>query len=1050
MVAEQIKAKRLCPKFTYKGVHLPALILTLVATALLAWCGFVRLDFDTDIVGSLPTDDPVIRDAVHLFKHHPLKDRITIDTGLEKPDPQLLVEIGLALESALLQSPLFAQVGFQELHSGLPELVTHTATHLSQLFSAADLERAVLPRLTPQAIQSRLVRQHRQLAGMDAIGQYRLLAQDPLGLREIVLARLESLAPTGKVRLVQGRLISMDGRHTLTGVVPAGSATDTLLAARITAFLNKTEANLKKRFDTPGNSLTLTVVGAHRAALDNETIVKADVHRALLLATVGIALLLLFAFPRPWVGLMALLPALGGTAAAFFTVSLFSHTISLLVLGFGGAIISITVDHGICYLLFLDRTEATSGRAASREIWSVGLLAALTTVGAFAVLGLSGFAIFAQLGTFTALGIGYAFLFVHAVFPKIFPLMPAARTRRPLLLHRLADRFARCGKAGLALILVLGGVLVFYAKPDFNTELARLNTVSQKTLAAEATLQNTWGNIFDRLYLLLEAPSLSELQAQSDKLLTAMEGGDQGYTGFTAALVFPGSERLAANQAAWAAFWTLERRRRVIDALAKSATELGFSAHAFLPFTRQLIEAAAVQTGPSIPDSLQGLLQISHDAHGGTWRHFVALNKIETPSTSEARSTPERVEKESPRHWDLDAAVFDPQDFASHLGDLLFTTFARMLVIIGITVICLLLFFFADLKLTAIALLPLIFAFAATLGTLGLLRHHLDLPGLMLTIVVFGLGIDYSLFFIRSYQRYQSAAAPPFTLVRTAVLMASASTLVGFGVMATAQHALLRSVGLTSLLGIGYCLLGAFLILPPLMDRHVARRIPAGSLATAAARVRGRYRSLEAYPRLFARFKLKYDPLFTEIRPLLPEPAGIKTILDIGSGYGVPANWLAERFPKARVYGLEPLPDRVRVANLTLGESGRVSLGSAPQIPAVPNKAQLATILDITHYLSDAELKLTLQRLRGALTAGGRALIRSVIPPTQRWPLGFWIENFKLRRQGFCAHYRSREALEALFIGAGFQVFRQAPSGTKGELAWFDLRPDDGQAQGSA
>ena len=99
------------------------------------------------------------------------------------------------------------------------------------------------------------------------------------------------------------------------------------------------------------------------------------------------------------------------------------------MLGFGGAIISITVDHGICYLLFLDRPEATTGRTASREVWSVGLLAALTTVGAFATLGLSGFAIFVQLGTFTALGIGYAFLFVHAIFPKIFPRMPAARTR---------------------------------------------------------------------------------------------------------------------------------------------------------------------------------------------------------------------------------------------------------------------------------------------------------------------------------------------------------------------------------------------------------------------------------------------------------------------------------------------------------------------------------------------------------------------------------------------------------------------------------------------
>lgn len=1017
------------PKFTIKGVHLPALILTLVATALLAAGGIQRLSFDTDIVGSLPTDDPVIGDAVHLFKHHPMKDRITIDLGLEKPAPHLLVEIGLALEGALLKNDLFSGVGFDEMQSALPELVVHTTAHLPLLFSETDLQEQVLPRLSPTAIEKRLSQQLQLLAGMDAIGQYQLLAQDPLGLREIVLARLGSLAPTQNVRMVQGRLISTDGRHTLTSAIPAGSATDTQLAARITMALDAIEKDLKSRFEREGNRLRLTVVGAHRAALDNETIVKADVHRALLLATVGIALLLLFAFPRPWVGLMALLPALGGTAAAFFTFSLFNDSISLLVLGFGGAIISITVDHGICYLLFLDRPEATAGKTASHEVWSVGLLAALTTVGAFSTLGLSGFTIFAQLGTFTALGIGFAFLFVHTVFPRIFPQMPAARTRRPLLLHILADRLARCGKLGLILALVVAAGLLFWSKPQFDTELGRMNTVSTATLKAEATLQATWGNIFDRLYVLLEAPSLIELQEESDRLLAAMGQDAQGYSGFTAAMVFPGRERLAANQRAWAAFWTPQRRSRVSDALAKNGADLGFASAAFAPFISQLAPREAIPTAMEIPAPLLGLLQISHDSQTDTWRHFVGL------------SAPQNAKATSPREWQIEAAIFDPQGFARHLGDLLFQTFARMLLIIGVAVVCLLLLFFADLKLTLIALLPLGFAFVATLGTLNLLGHRLDLPGLMLAIVIFGMGIDYTLFFIRSYQRYQDAEAPPFTLVRTAILMASASTLVGFGVMGTAEHALLRSVGLTSLLGIGYCLLGAFLILPPLLNRHVARReAPMNGLDTAA-RVRWRYRSMEGYPRLFARFKLKYDPLFSEIRPLLPDTAGLTTILDIGTGYGVPANWLSERFPEARILGLEPIADRVRVANLTLNGHGQVAQGGAPEIPAAPETAQLATLLDMTHYLSDDEVGLTLKRLKVALSPNGRLLIRAVIPPTQRWPLLWWLEDFKLRRQGFRAHYRSHEALERLFTSSGFALHQTIPSGTRGELAWFDLRP---------
>ena len=51
-------------------------------------------------------------------------------------------------------------------------------------------------------------------------------------------------------------------------------------------------------------------------------------------------------------------------------------------------------------------------------------LAALTPVGAFGALCFSRFPLFEQLGLFTALGISLSFLFVHTVFPLIFPAMP--------------------------------------------------------------------------------------------------------------------------------------------------------------------------------------------------------------------------------------------------------------------------------------------------------------------------------------------------------------------------------------------------------------------------------------------------------------------------------------------------------------------------------------------------------------------------------------------------------------------------------------------------
>mgnify|MGYP000252706818 FL=1 len=133
--------------------------------------------------------------------------------------------------------------------------------------------------------------------------------------------------------------------------------------------------------------------------------------------------------------------------------------------------------------------------------------------------------------------------------------------------------------------------------------------------------------------------------------------------------------------------------------------------------------------------------------------------------------------------------------------------------------------FSLNLRLSLLTMLPPFFAFVCTLGTLKLLGHPLDIPALMLAIVIFGMGDDYAVYTVYGFQRYRDGDHPSYLLARTTVFMSAASTLIGFGVLCCAEHPLLKSVGLTSLLGVGYSLLGASLLLPPLL-RHAFREKP--------------------------------------------------------------------------------------------------------------------------------------------------------------------------------------------------------------------------------
>ncbi|MBW2351831.1 MAG: MMPL family transporter [Deltaproteobacteria bacterium] len=1011
-------------------INIYALILSILAMGVVFWVSLHMVEIDTDITGYLPQNDPVISDAGYIFENHPIHDRLIIDMGLDRDDPDRLVHYAAVVEERLKKSGLFRKVGTGEVQDLIPDLISHILDNLPLMFTDKDLNQKVRPLLKKERIIKRVEFLRSELMGLQGIGQSRFISRDPLGLKDIVLARLSHLAPVKGVEILRGRIISPDRKHLMLTATPLASGTDTAFARKISGLIREVSDELQKRSAENGDRVTITPMGAYRAALDNEALIRGDVQRAILLAMAGIALLLIFAFPRPLLGLFAFLPALAGTVAAFFFFSLIHRSISIMTLGFGGAVISITVDHAIAFLLFLDRPTTTSGREASREIWAVGLLAALTTMGAFGTLCFCDFPVFEQIGLFTALGIAFSFIYVHTVFPLIFPSMPPAPPKA-LPLRNIVAALSSWGKRGAFAALIFGLGMIFFANPGFNVQLSAMNSVREETVEAEELLSGVWGDdIFQKTYLMTEGKSREDLQREGDRLLEIMDQDVASgviSSGFVPSMIFPGRERGKEALGAWKKFWDRQRISDLKTALAQASHETGFAKGAFGPFFRTLSSDLSHQTLIQIPRKFDGLLGITEKRDGSAWVQVLSL----TPGGS---YDPEAFYQ---RYRSM-GKIFDPSFFSLRMGDLLFSTFSKILLIVGISVALLLFLFFLDLRLTLVSILPLIFALISTLGTLNLMGHPIDIPGLMLSIVVIGMGVDYSIFLTRSYQRYGDDSHPSFALIRMAVFMASASTMVGFGALCFARHSMLRSAGLTSLAGIGYALMGAFLILPPLL-RYLLKVREEGTTRPEKIRDRvlRRYRNLEPYPRVFARFKLMIDPMFKELPRFLESRPAMETIIDVGTGYGVPACWLLERFPGATVYGVEPDRERVRVASRAVGERGVVIEGRAPDMPPAPGPTDGAFMLDMTHFITDTELDLVLKRLGRTLRPGGYLMIRSIIPPEKRPSLLWRIQAVSVKIRSTRCFYRPVHKMAGMIEEAGFRLKSCTPSGSNEESVWF-------------
>ena len=1024
---------------------------------------------ETDILASLPRHDPVLADAHRVIRHLPVQDRLVIDVaggeGGERSRDDLVVAAEM-IETGLRESGLFRQVGMQQMETLFPELVGHVIGHLPLLFDGPQLEAQIAPLLAPAELRRILAENLKVVQGLEGIGQADFIARDPLGLRNLVLARMSQLLPSRDVQLYRGKLLSRDGAHLLVMAELKGSATDTTYSRAIPPLITGLAEKINAARPSGAPRLSLAAMGAYRAALDNENAAKRDMRTAILLTTLGIAFLLIVTFPRPIFGLLALLPSTAGAVFALLVCSFIFPSLSILAVSFGGAIMAFTVDLGLTYLLFLDRPCEVSGRQAACEVRAAEILAALTTIGGFLLLLLSRFRVLAEVGVFAALGVGFAFAFVHWIFPRILPVMPPALKTRDPWLGRILDRFALSGeKTKLVVAALFFGVMLCFARPVFQVDIGAMNSLSKETLAAEKTFQRVWGDLTSRVYLMTEGKNLEELQAKSDRLAGMFrEDLKRGTVGAAFALsdLFPGEALARRHAADWQAFWTPGRVAEFRRELALAARGMGFAPDAFGAFLNAL--SAMPPPAAAIPEKFAGFLGIAAETSARVQVSMVTPGPTYDAEPFFARYAATNL-----------VSIFDAGLFNRRLGEVLVSIFTEIALITGLGIIIVVFLFYLDWRLSLIVLAPVAFALVCTLGTLKLLNHPVDIPGIMLWIVIMGMGIDYGIYYVCAYQRYLDERHPFMGLIRQAILLAGATTLIGFGVLAGAQHAVLKSIGLTSLLGIAYSLVGAFLIVPPLVKRALVpvtlqpEALEAGSLRHTG-RTLLRYRHIEATPRLFARWKIRLDPMFPRLATFMNDP---RRILDIGCGYAIPSVWLLELFPDATVCGLDPDEERVRVARSALGLRGDIRTGCAPDLAGLPDSADTAMILDVIHMLDDAALRKTLGILCAKLVPGGRLVIRATIPVGKkvlsaeccrggfetrpysvRSPLPFlllstqssafstmsrpWmglVEAFRLRWLGLSPCYRSRDDLVAMIREAGFEMQTIEAAGR--EEVWF-------------
>lgn len=661
---------------------------------------------------------------------------------------------------------------------------------------------------TPQAealiskdVESLIAAATAQLYNAFGYANSNLLAQDPLLLFP---ANLLALAPSSQVSASQGILLVNQADNLAAVVMAKGrdsAFNPNAQLAQITTLTQGLDA-VKQVYP----DVTVLKAGALFHALAATQTAKREISILGLASLLGVIALVWLAFRSVMPLLLAIVTiSCGLLLGVTFTLSVFGE-LHLLTLVFGTSLIGIAIDYSFhFYCERLSDTER-SAKATVAYIFPTVTLAFITSALAYVGIGLAPFPGMQQVAIFCAAGLLGAYLTLILVYPLLADSRLPTGSRPLALAGTYLVSLTKLSKqwtsplgisifAAAILIFCLGGL----TKLTVDDDIRHLQQSPTRVTEPENQLRQLLSGGTDNQFLLVRAASEEALLQQLERVSPLLDAAiAQQQLGNYVSL----SRYLPSKQRQDTAYRLQgEIYQTQLDTVQEN---LGFDEGLKPELQASYLTAKDLYLAPAdffkleVGKQLAPLWLAPNDNatdndlknnHGA----IILLGGIKQLDALKARF----VNDENVQLIDKVA------DISTVMGHYRLITL-KLLALALVSTLLLFSLSFGIRKATLVVAIPAIAALL-TLATLGLTGSPLSLFHALALILVFGIGIDYSLFF--------ASAADHGRAVMMAVFMSACSTLLGFGLLAFSQNQAIHYFGLTLALGIGFTFLLSPLIL---------------------------------------------------------------------------------------------------------------------------------------------------------------------------------------------------------------------------------------------
>lgn len=686
------------------------------------------------------------------------------------------------------------QTGIEFLFSHLPVFV----------------DTAMYPRietlLTKEAIERQMAANYDQIISPEGMAFRNMIRQDPAGLRRLYMSNASSMAEMfgGNYKMVYRHFFTPDTSVALAFLSPNFKAFDSKSGTHLVETIEATIT----AFNAENPDIEILFHGAPVQSVFNSRQIKKDLVLTLGFSILIICVIIGFCFKNKSTLPMLMTPVIYGTFFALTCVYFIKGSMSLLAIGIGAIVLGVALSY--CLHVLTHYKYVNDPVQVLKDQVKPIFLGCLTTIGAFLGLLFTQSALLQDFGLFASFGLVGTAGFCLIFLPHFFRPEQNKRSDKAFAWLEKINSYPLDKQKGLIFSILIICIVCFYTSQwvTFDSNLRNIGYHEPSILRSAELLaeKTTQGNA--SIFYAATSHHLDSALHYNKQMITMLDSmAEYGIIkSFSkAASLLPAEDEQALRIRKWHDFWTPERVAETRTNLIAAGSEYRFKPETFDPFFDMLAntyEPVSIYHAGIIPDELMSNIIEYTDS---TYMVFAS-----------AQIPPENTDVvnkaiASHRHW----IVIDPFFYTNDMVRVMNDDFNTVLGISSLFVFIVLLIAYRNIPRAILAFIPMGLSWYVVLGVMGIFGLQFNLINIVISTFIFGIGVDYSIFVMDGLLAGARGNYPSLLMYhKTAIFFSAVVLIIGVGSLILAVHPAMKSVGLTTMIGMTTTVLITYTIQP--------------------------------------------------------------------------------------------------------------------------------------------------------------------------------------------------------------------------------------------